>query len=149
MIDIGAIASATSSLKAAGDIAHAMLKLRDVAQVQEKTVELTAQIIAAHQSALQAQGAQATLIARVDELEKQVVEFENWEAQKQRYRLEQIEPAGFAYALKPGMDDGEPPHKVCANCYEHRRRSILQRKDTRGELFLFCPSCKMEFQVYG
>ncbi|MCJ2033046.1 hypothetical protein [Methylobacterium sp. J-068] len=126
MVDIAAISGLTSSLKATSDIAKAMLGIRDELLIREKAVELNAQVMTAQSSALAAQAAQAELVERVRQLEQKVVELEDWEREKCRYQLAEIATGVFAYATKPGMEDGEPPHRICARCYQDGRKSILQ-----------------------
>ena len=68
---------------------------------------------------------------KVRELEATIAEYDNWEAEKDRYELYQIKPSGgFAYRLrKECVQDAEPNHYICPNCYENRRKSILQMRD--------------------
>jgi uncharacterized membrane protein len=65
MLYIGSLSAAVSSLKAAGDIAKAMLTLRDATQLQGKVIELNATILAAQNCALVAQSAQSEMLNRL------------------------------------------------------------------------------------
>jgi hypothetical protein len=87
MVDMSAIASALASLKAAKDIAEAMIGLRDSAAFQAKLIEFQSKIIDANSAAFAAQEERATLLGRIRELEEQMAELEAWEAEKQRYEL--------------------------------------------------------------
>ena len=127
MVDIAAVAGVMSSLKATQDIVKAMLGLRDAAMVREKIVELQGAILTAQSDAFEVNAAQTALLERVRELEKQVADLEAWKAEKQRYELKNVALGAFAYALKPEEQGAEPAHWICARCYEHQRRSILQR----------------------
>lgn len=125
-----------------------MLGIRDELLIREKAIELNAQVMTAQSAALAAQAAQAELVERVRELEKQVVDLEDWEREKGRYQLTEIATCVFAYATKPGMENGEPSHRICAGCYQDGRKSILQgirrtKNWTRLE-FLVCHACKAE-----
>jgi hypothetical protein len=81
---------------------------------------------------LSAQQEQAALLERVRELEKQMADLETWETEKQRYELKTVYPGGLARVMKSGMENGEPPHWLCANCYENRKKSYLQTSESRG-----------------
>ena len=42
----------------------------------------------------------------------------------------------------------EPLHEICPKCYEDRRKSPLQRSETRNGLTrLHCPSCDRDFKI--
>ena len=87
MVDIAAISGALGSIKAAGELANAMLKLHDAKALQEKTIELNRVILSAQQDAIGANAAQTELIAQIRALEKQVADLKSWEADKARYQL--------------------------------------------------------------
>jgi hypothetical protein len=148
MPDIGAIASALSSLKAAKDIAEAMVSLRDTAAFQTKLIEFQGKLIDANNAAFSAQEERTALLERIRDLEKQVADLKAWRTEKQQYELKDIyEGISFAYVLKPHAQDTERPHWLCANCYNNGKKSILQRgqkkMDPAGRLPGWdCPSCK-------
>ncbi|KQZ32159.1 hypothetical protein ASD50_13795 [Mesorhizobium sp. Root552] len=117
------------------DMAKGLKDINDAAVRNTAVIELTEKIIAA-------QAAQAALIARVGELEKELVRFENWETEKQRYQLEELPPGILVRSLKPGMENGEIPHKICANCYEKGIRSYLHnRGQSHGLTHWKCHTC--------
>ncbi len=149
-MEVTAIMSLTSSLKAAGDIANSMLKLRDAAAFQQKAIELNGEILNAQNSALAANAAQAALIEEKRALEKQIVEMKDWARQKERYGLKEIVRGVFAYELKAGVEPPEPTHYVCTNCYEQGKKRILYRQpgDARS-VTLDCPDCKTALRVVG
>lgn len=151
MPDITAISGLLTSLKVSADLTKAIIGLRDAELVRQKANELTAQILAAHQFALAAQTAQSELIERERALKEEVMDLKRWDREKKRYRLDEVAPGSFAYTTKPGKEAGEPPHKICANCYQGRRKSILQGvRRTSGWYangYLVCPACKAEIVV--
>src|SRR5262245_2293063 len=85
------------------DVSRGLKEMNDAAIRNAAVIELQTQILAAQEQ-------QATLIERVSQLEKEVDRFETWEAEKQRYKLEQLPPGVFVYSLKPDMAQGEPQH---------------------------------------
>ncbi len=145
MVDMGSIAAAVGSLRAAGEIAIGLVNLKTMAEVQAKAIELNQKIIAAQHDIFSAHAAQTASIQRISELEKQIADMEAWEAQKKRYQMVNPLAGGIVYALKKSMSDGEPPHYICASCYQAGERSILQDgKDKDHWTFLICPipTCK-------
>jgi hypothetical protein len=55
------------------------------------------------------------------------------------------------YALKEGMEQGEPPHQLCTECYSRGKKSLLQREvRTPGMARVeVCHSCGSEYYVSG
>jgi len=100
-----------------------------LATVNEVKIALQEKIADAREALSAAQEAQAASLKRIDELEQEIVRLKDWEADKQRYELKALDTGAFAYKPKPGMENGEPPHWACANCYKERKViSILQEQ---------------------
>src|ERR1700683_4896406 len=126
MPDISALAVALSSLKAAKDIAEAMVSLRDTAAFQSKLIEFQGKIIDANNASFAAQDERVSLLERVGALEKQVTDLKAWEAQKKRHQMEQVYTGATACVLKPEAQGTEPIHWLCARCYNEGKPSLLQ-----------------------
>ena len=138
----GWIDSIMSPLHAAGDVAKGLIDIRDTVKFGEAVIKLQAQILAAHQGALAAQARESEMVVEIRELKEDVAEMKAWKAQKERYRLEQLPPGVFVYALKPEMADGEPPHHVCQTCYQRGKKSILHADEpSNGVHRLTCHEC--------
>lgn len=129
------------AIKTAFDLAKGLKDIDDATRRNAAVIDLQERILAA-------QAAQATLVERVNELEKQVAGFETWEAQKKRYELKDFGGGTFAYVLKPSEAGGEPIHRICPNCYEKGHRSILQFGFTTSNQQdkYSCPSCETKFE---
>jgi hypothetical protein len=148
MVDMAAIAGIATSLRAASEITQAMIGLRDATVLQGKVIELQQVILAAQSSALAAQSDHFSLMERIRGLEAEVAGFEAWERQKERYELKRYEPGKYLYELKPSMENGEPSHKICPKCYEHRKRSILHSTGTEAGVEDFkCYECSTVFTI--
>ncbi|MER8662865.1 hypothetical protein NKH34_17155 [Mesorhizobium sp. M1148] len=132
---VGEVFAGISAFKTMFDLAKA-LKEMDAANIRNNAVmDLQERIMTA-------QAAYATLAGSVGELEAQVRRFETWEAEKQRYQLEELPPGILMYRLKAGMENGEPPHKICANCYNKGIKSLLHnRGQANGLTHWRCHSC--------
>ena len=131
-----------AAFKAALDITKTLKDIDNAARRGVAVIELQEKITTA-------QSAQASLVEEVDKLKKQVAEFETWDREKQRYKLQQIYTGGFAYVLKTEEGFGEEPHSICVYCYEHRTRSILQRsRNAQGRATMKCFACHSEVRLY-
>jgi hypothetical protein len=149
MVDISTISAALTSFNSLKNIAQAMIGLHDTQALQAKILEFNGASIDAQTNILSVNEERATLIEHVRDLEKQVADLEAWETEKQRYELTDITNGGsFAYVLKPNAQGSEPSHQICANCYQHRKKSILQNEAgstahavlARPQMY-FCPEC--------
>src|SRR4051794_6216029 len=122
MVEITAIASVLSSLKAAKDIAEAMITLRDSAAFQSKVIEFQSKILDAQSSAFSANEERTTLVETVRQLEKQIADLKAWDREKERYELKEFASHAMAYEVKESMRGTEPVHQICTTCYEHAKK---------------------------
>lgn len=151
MIGVAEIAGVMSSLKAAKDIAETMIGLRNAAAFKAKAIEFQSKIYDAMSAAIVAQEERSSLLQKVGELEKEVARLEAWDAEKQRYELKDVGSGALAYALKNEASGAEPPHWICAKCYEDGKKSILQpetRNPGRTE-WMVCHRCDADIIVVG
>jgi len=153
MPDLGSISAVFTSLNAAVNITKAMKDLNDWSAVQSKVIELQSTILEAQSGMFSANEERTALIERVRELEREVTDLEGWETEKKRYQLKATAGGGFAYSIKPEAQGTEPPHNICARCYEYRKKSILQAKPKGNTLAnlsqarLICAECGSEVAV--
>lgn len=134
-------------LKSAGETAKGLVDLRDSVKFGNAIVELQAQIMTAQQGAFSAQARETALAEEIGDLKKRMAELEAWEAEKQRYELTDFGGGTFAYLLKPDVETTEPPHRICAACYQNGHKSILQfqyQAATDQDKYA-CAACKTEF----
>jgi hypothetical protein len=146
MIAMGSINSVIQSLGTASQIVKSFLELRTTTESQAKVIELQGVILAAQSSALTANSEQFSMLERIRALEEEIAAIEAWGTEKQRYELKAIAPGSFAYSLKSDAQGSEPPHLICAACYERRKKAILQRRPHIGigmPNMLVCPECRV------
>lgn len=158
MIDLVSMEGFISSIQNVANIAKSLIDIHDASLWQSKRSELLAAVIAAQSSALQAQGQQMalinqqmTLINRVRDLEEEIRNFKAWESEKQRYELKDLGNRKFAYSLKESVQQVEPQHDICANCYNQSKKSILQlqSRDPGRHKVLMCQNCGEEIFLTG
>lgn len=141
MVDMTAIASMITSIKAVKDIAESIVGLRDAEMIRGKVFELQSKMLEAQAFAFSAHDERAALIQEIRKLEKQISDLEAWETEKQRYELQDIWHGSLAYVIKESMRGPEPPHNICANCYQRGHKRILQPRVTGFGRELFCSEC--------
>jgi Zn finger protein HypA/HybF involved in hydrogenase expression len=139
---VGEALAGLSALKTAFDIAKGLKDIDNAARRNAAVIELQEKILSAQQT-------QSTLAEHVGELEKEVARLKAWDAEKQRYELKDVSPDVFAYTPKAGMENGEPFHMLCANCYQRGEKSILQAtQELRMRRRVHnCPHCKAEYEM--
>lgn len=134
------ISAAVASVKTVLDLAKAAHELSNHNELLSAVYEVQTKLIDATTAVIASQDKQSALNDRVEELKKQLREIENWEREIKRYKLYEFPSTKtLVYALKEGMENGEPLHYLCATCLNQDKKTILQ---PRGYL-LFCPTCKM------
>lgn len=131
--------------KSALDLLKTLKDVNDTAARQGIAIELGGKILAAQEQ-------QASLIEQIDTLKAEITSFETWDAEKQRYELKPLGNAGvFAYSLKPAHENGEPPHWICPDCYQDRKKRILQMviKVPGMARVLVCQNCGFSIYTSG
>lgn len=130
--------------KAGADIASAS----DEAKRNAQLIEFQKAIINANALIATIQQQNASLLRDKDDLKKQIVELENWKAEKDRYSMVTVYSAATVYALKESVSNGEPPHYICPACYQRYQKTLLQpKKANTGFVHLYCPSPSCHFDI--
>jgi hypothetical protein len=135
MTEIIAFAGAVSHVT---NIAKAIFDTRDELKLRELKLEFSAALLDLHHKQLKiAQDYQAVLESN-EAIKKQLATYEQWQQESDRYKLHQLEPGIFVYALKPEFATTQPAHWLCTTCYQDRQKSILHRQ-SKGSDILICP----------
>ena len=138
------ISAAIASAKTALDIAKAAHGLANFNELVAAVSEVNTKLIQATAVALASQEKQSALADEIAQLKDKIRENENWETQMQRYMLFQFPTGSLVYAVKPGMEQGEPTHYLCASCVDKRQKSTLQPHGRS----LRCNVCSLYFQMH-
>ena len=148
MVDIAAISGMFSSIKAAKDIAESMIGLANAEATRGKVLEIQGKMLDAQNFAFAAQEERSALVERVCTLEKEVADLKAWGAEKETYELKTIDGGAFAYVKKKTVQTTEPPHWLCAACYQENQKRILQfdKQHERWHLYK-CPRCSAQIRV--
>jgi hypothetical protein len=137
---VGEMIAGLSAFKTMFDIAKSMKDMSDINVRNIAVSNLWEQIFAA-------QSRYRAAMEHITELEEKLTHFETWETEKQRYELKDIGLGSKAYVIKESMRGGETPHEICATCYQHGKKSILQPRDISADKLLICPECKTQIKI--
>ena len=147
-MDLSLIQGTISGLKVASDMAKDFLELKSLAEVQGKVIELQSAILAAQSSALAANADQAAMAEEIRKLRDELASAAAWNREKQRYELAALEPGIFVFALRREASANEPPHWVCARCFNAGSKYILQNQgDFYGATEYLCNGCDAKIKL--
>ena len=144
-MDLLAIQSAITSLKAATDISKAILEMKTMTEVQGKVIELQSALLDVQQCAINATTSQFELLESVRKLESQLKDKEDWGKTQEKYMLANPwRGAAQVYALKTALSHGEAAHFLCTNCFHNHKKVILNPASGTGahNIKMNCPECK-------
>jgi hypothetical protein len=130
--------------KAGADIAAAS----DDAKRNAQLIEFQRVIIQLQSSIASVQVQNAALLRDKEQLEKQLMQLENWATEKDRYTMVTVFETATVYSLKESMSNGEPPHYICPVCYQRGHKTLLQpSKESSRFLHFVCPSPSCNFDI--
>jgi len=134
------ISIALKSFKTAAEITKSILNISKDADLKDKIIELRNLI-------LSLQSEYSTLLDVKDQLEKKLMEYEDWDKTESQYQLKEITPGIRVYSPKEDSGLSDSDHWLCPNCFNDRKKSILQLdedNDVFGQYYI-CPKCKNRF----
>ncbi len=143
------LAGLISAIRSAIDIVKESRYTHDDQRLMRAQTELLEELIGIHQTALSLQDQHAALVSENAELQKRLAESDKWDEVKSGYRLLEVQNGKFVYSLKSPQVSPEPIHWLCANCFEDRKKSILQAviKNDFDALYA-CPRCKTNLYLH-
>ncbi|TVL96656.1 MAG: hypothetical protein CV087_23470 [Candidatus Brocadia sp. WS118] len=139
------VTTAFTSLKTATEILKAIMALNKNAAINEKIIDLQQIILSLQASASDFHTKYQELVKAKDDIEKKLMDYQNWEVIKSQYKLVQMTSGVFIYVPNENHPSPKPNHYLCTNCYEKMRKSLLQIKKLYGTGYgeYFCPECRM------
>jgi hypothetical protein len=137
------IAAAIQSARSLAELVKATHSLSNYNELVAAVSEVNAKLMDATAVALASQEKQAALASRVSELENELMKFKDTQCRIDRYALHELPTGQLVYALKPGMEQGEPMHYACTACVDKGVISKLQPVHAKRRLW--CAQCKTTF----
>lgn len=130
------IASGYTALTAAFQLAKGLKDVHDQVKINEIVIELQGKIMEAQEAVRDGRD-------KMQEMQSALEQYQNWEHTSSSYKLKLFNNNNLAYEF---IGTDQPNHFICPNCYENKRRSILQYKgDYFGEQRYDCKNCKSDF----
>jgi hypothetical protein len=142
------IPAALAAVKNLKDISTFILNSKIDNAVKAKAVELNSTIIELQNAIFALQSQHQEVRDTKDELKKELMRKEKWDAEAAKYHLQDLDSGIFVYGLKRDKADSEPPHWLCIKCYQCEQKSVLQRtsKSSSGLIYT-CYTCQNSFAV--
>lgn len=141
---IDALASAAGAFNS---VASGISTLKDIADPTKRVkaeAELLSQLIALQTAFQIAQ-------SEYEVTKKEVIQLKEWGEDKARYELKRLVPGINIYSVKEDQRGTEPPHDICADCYNNNRKSLLHITARGNGLTVYeCRACgsRLEAGIY-
>ncbi len=138
-----------SSIRTTIDVVKGFQSTYSSIQIMEAKTELLERLIGIQSTALSLQQEHSALINEKNELQKKFIEFDSWKETESSYRLIDLDKGKFVYALKSPQLSSEPNHWLCQNCFNDRKKSILQAifVNDFDEMYV-CNRCKSYLSLH-
>ena len=147
MTEVMAIGAAIAAVK---DFVDLVGKLGDgVSKEQPEVIsQLYDSVLDIQQQLLMAQSSESDLLSRCRALEEEIARARDWQTETTRYILRRVD-GGVVRQLRSSHASEDPPHWLCANCFEEQRKSYLQKdpKTLGGRHIWKCPRCSTAVMV--
>ena len=143
-IEVSAVTTAVAHAISAAKI---LIDARDQSKRADAQMEFTQTLIEVQEKSLSLIQSNQELLVTNESLKQQLADNEKWEQEQTRYVLENVGNGATVYSLDPEKASGQPLHWLCPNCFEDRKKSMLQRTGkTDGILasVFKCNRCKSE-----
>jgi len=139
-----------TSVKTAYDIAKGISSLNTTVERNEAVSKVLEILLSVQSDALLMKEKHSLLLSEIDNLKKEISEFEKWSEIERQYELKEIAAGVYVYSYKKTDKTTEPSHWICAKCYSERKKSILQRKNksTDGTMYI-CHTCNSEIMDHS
>ncbi len=139
------ISTALATLTAVGELTKLVVSSKVDAEVKAKATELNNSILSLQGTLFSLQSNNQELLQAKHDLEIKLVKIADWENEASKYKLHQLCPNVFVYALKENKFSTLPHHYICPNCYQESRKSIIQKKiHSNSGIVYLCHNCGFE-----
>jgi predicted nucleic acid-binding Zn-ribbon protein len=145
---ISEVSAAYTGIKAAIDIAKGISSLKSETEINQAVIDIQRALLDAQSASLSEQGRISELLNKVAQLQIVIDKFDDWAKISGRYKLSKSEHGAYFYELREEFINDEIYHRICASCFEDKKRKILQTiaKDSTGEI-LKCPDCVQDLII--
>ncbi|MGL3820251.1 hypothetical protein [Sphingopyxis sp. R3-92] len=144
----GEAAGAISGAKAAFDLAKGINALKSETERNLAVIEIQRILLEVQESALADKERIAALNREIEDFRRQISSNDEWQALASRYRLTKSTGGAYTYDLLDEFSAAETFHRICAACFEDKKRSILhvKNKHSGGEI-VYCARCDKDLKL--
>lgn len=149
-MDISLVTGAVTAIKAARELGSAALKVRDFNQFAGTIAQINDQLLKAQESLFAHNADMLELQQKYFEACEELRKLNLAASERARYSLHELSPRIFVYRMKDTPDsanskDVEPPHYLCQPCFDKGTKSVLQKYDMWGSIYLHCTICDTKY----
>lgn len=145
-MDMTAIASLTTAISAAKEIAQGAIGMRDTVLVSEATTRLLQRLLEAQNALLAHNTVLLQLQNEQFEAREEIRKLREAASERGRYTLFELAPGKLAYRVNIAPEQGgssepgsaEPMHYVCQVCFDKGMKAVLRI----SQYVAHCPLCK-------
>ena len=133
-------------LKGTMDLTKGLKSAYDSHKIAEAEAEFFEKLSSLYVQAISLYESHSALAREKDELEKKLVEYQQWDRTASQYSLKALKSGAYVYTPNESNQSPNPMHWICPKCYGDRKKSILQflYDFDRGH-HAYCPECKGRF----
>ena len=143
MVDMQSIALAISSAKSITEIVKTLSEGGKQIEMNQIIIDLQSKVMALQSHLLSAQQEQSVLIKIKDQIEEELMQYKNWNIEKDRYEPFKTTCGTILYKLNSPKNDIEKEMYFCPNCMQINKPFILQC----SEEIAHCTNCENSFPI--
>jgi hypothetical protein len=117
--------AAIGCIKVAMDIAKGISALKSEAEINQAIIDIQRILLEAQSAAIEDKQQLANISSQIQELRVEMKTKNDWSQEAQRYVLNECKTGVFTYDLRPEFANGETHHRLCANCFTNKKKSIF------------------------
>lgn len=145
------ISALTQSAQALFGLLKSVGQFNEESKINIAINDLMSKLTIANMTALETQEKLVNYITKNSELEQRVEQLENWNKEKESFKLKEIATGNFAFVDTKTIIANESSPKLCATCFEKKIKSYLQQtNEPERKKGLTCNTCrsKLVFSHY-
>lgn len=136
------LSGAVQSVQVLTTLLNSANKLSNYNEIVAAVAEVNLKLVQANQVALESQEKISSLQKQVNYLEEQLQSFNDWSTQAADYENVQVSSGVFVVVSKKRDDKLQSVLKYCINCFENKKRSVLQHStEAMRKCGLSCNQC--------
>jgi hypothetical protein len=131
-----------SAVKMSASALKTALNLHHQVEIDLKASDLLEKIDGLRMTVFDVYEKNLELVKEKTELEKKVMDNEQWEKEKAKYKLAELETGLFVFAYQKSQENTDPMHYLCKKCMNDNKKSILDFHEmSNGSINYYCQNC--------